>query len=238
MKPEDKLEDRLGDAFGGFADIPDPALRSASEPRSAMPPSGPSLTRRQLGRRRAVALAAAALWPIAIVGAWGLRQRESVEMSSMGAQSAVWIALIGLAAFVAFSRGKSGLGRPVRWAEWVVGAGLLSFLLIALLWIPARAVAGFAAVGPASLLAPCVGLGLFAAVPMLVVASWPLRHAMVQGAGWRGASLGAAAGFGAVLVLTLHCASAFGGHVLLAHGAPLVVATLAGAFIGARFGRA
>jgi Negative regulator of sigma F len=235
MKPEDRRDDRPGDVF---ADIPDPAFRSASQPLSSMTPGGASLTRRQLGRRRTVALAAAALWPVAIVGAWGLRQRESVDTGSMALQGALWIVLIVLAAFVAFSRGKRGLGRPVRWAEWVVGGGLLSFLFIALLWIPARAVIGFAAVGPASLLQPCIGLGLFAAVPMLMVASWPLRHAMVQGAGWRGATVGAAAGFGAVLVLTLHCPSAFGGHVVLAHGAPLVIATLAGAFIGARIGRA
>jgi hypothetical protein len=220
-----------------FADIPDPAS-FGDAPLPPIAPRLPSPTRREVTRRRVLGIASAVLWPMVILVAWGLRPRGSVDTGSMGLQSALWSAAIVVAAFAAFSGGKRGLGQDVRRSEILVFGGLLAFALIALFWIPARADTAFGAVGPASLLAPCMTLGLFVALPMLLAAGWSLRHAFVRAAGWRGATLGAAAGFGGVFVLTLHCGSPFGGHVLIAHGLPLVVATLAGALAGHRFARA
>lgn len=235
MKPDGERHEPLGE----FSDIPDllpPSLEGG--PLPVAPSGGASPTRRQLGRRRALALVAASSWPLALLVFWGLRQRGSASMGFMTAQSAMWIALLAIAAWVAFSKGRRGLGRPIRSLEAVVLGGLVLFLLVALLWLPAGAATSFGEIGPASLLAPCVSLGLFAALPMLLIAAWPMRRTLVSGAAWRGALLGAAAGFGAVFVLTLHCGSTYGGHVALAHGAPLLVATLAGAALGARLGRA
>jgi hypothetical protein len=236
MKPDNGRDERLAN---GFSDIPDPLHPSLDRgPLPGATAGGPSPTRRRLERRRALAFAAAAVWPLALLAGWGFRQRGSAGIGFLAAQSATWIALLALAAYLAFSRGRRGLGRPVRLIETTVIAGCLVFVLTALFWLPANAADGFAAIGPAPLLVPCVSLGLLVALPMLLVAMWPRRRAFVSGAGWRGAALGAAAGFGAVCVLTLHCSSTFGGHIALAHGAPLLVATLAGATLGVRVGRA
>jgi hypothetical protein len=40
-----------------------------------------------------------------------------------------------------------------------------------------------------------------------------------------------------VVVLVLVCGSPYGGHIALAHGMPLIVATLIGAWGGSRIGR-
>jgi hypothetical protein len=72
----------------------------------------------------------------------------------------------------------------------------------------------------------------------MALAMMALRRSFVAGAAWRGALVGAACGFVAAFVLTLHCASPFGGHVVLAHGVPIGVAAAVGAFFGIRVGRA
>jgi len=233
MKPDGERP-----AFGDFSDIPDvlpPSLDRAPLPLA--PPGRASPNRAQFGQRRALALGVAALWPLVPLAVWGLRPRASAGLGFLAAQGVTWIALLLVAAFVAFSGGRRGLGRSVRSIEAVVLGALFSFLVVALLWLPSGSAGGFAEIGPASLLTPCVTLGMLVAAPMLLVAAWPLRRTLPSGAGWRGAALGAAAGFAAVLVLTLHCSSTFGGHVALAHGAPVVLATLAGAAFGARAAR-
>jgi hypothetical protein len=126
----------------------------------------------------------------------------------------------------------------VRLAEVVAFVAPASFLLLALWWVPLQTHTELAAVGPVSQLFKCLSLGLAVSVPLLLVALWSLRHAWVSAAGWRGASLGAASGLVAVFALTLHCSSDFGGHIAIGHGAPLVLATLAGALLGLRWARA
>jgi hypothetical protein len=64
-----------------------------------------------------------------------------------------------------------------------------------------------------------------------------MRRAFPAGAVWRGAALGAACGLAGVVVLVLLCGSPFGGHIALAHGMPLVIATVIGAFGGSRMGK-
>jgi hypothetical protein len=235
MKPEDLHREPLA---AEFLDIPDPLQAPIGRAPLPAVPSEASPTRLQLGRRRALALGVAALWPLVLLAVWGFRQRGSADMGFMAAQGATWTALIALASFLSFSRGRRGLGAPIRAVEAVVLGGLLVFFFVALFWLPSGDASAFAEMGPPALLPPCLSLGLFASLPMLLVATWPMRRTLVNGAAWRGAALGVAAGFGAVLVLTLHCSSTFGGHIALAHGAPLLVAAVAGAILGARLGRA
>jgi hypothetical protein len=83
----------------------------------------------------------------------------------------------------------------------------------------------------------CFQIGLTVAIPMLILAAVAMRRSFPSGAGWRGAALGAACGLGAIVVLVLLCGSPFGGHVAIAHGMPLVLATLIGAWGGRALGR-
>jgi hypothetical protein len=87
------------------------------------------------------------------------------------------------------------------------------------------------------MLESCFQIGLTVAAPMALLAVWTMRRSFPSGAGWRGAALGAAAGLAGVVVLVLLCGSPYGGHIALAHGLPLVIATLIGAIGGMRLGR-
>ena len=222
------------DAFG---DIPDPLLGAPlPRPMPMQPPSTQSATRSELRRRRLALLVSALVWP-AVVLVWYEGGWRGRGLDFVAAQFVLWTALLGVAAWLALSPGTRGVGRPVRWLRATAIGAPLAFVLLGLLWLPPHGKPAIGALGPPDMLEGCFQIGLTVAVPTLLLAVWAMRRAFPAGAAWRGAALGAACGLGAVIVLLLLCGSPFGGHIALAHGLPLVIATVIGAWGGARVGR-
>jgi hypothetical protein len=222
-----------------FGDIPDPfefATREAPAP--ALAPRTQAPTRGDLKRRRALAAAVWLAWPLVVLASFGLRDRLARVSAFVSAQAVLWIAVLALALFSGASAGSRGLGLPAWIARAVtIGAPLL-FVVVALFWLAPGADEAFGATGPLQRMPPCLGVGSLVALPLLFVSIWALRHSFTTAAGWRGAALGAGCGFAAALVLLMHCGVIEGGHIALAHGAPLLLTTWLGAIFGVRWGRA
>jgi hypothetical protein len=220
-----------------WSDIPDPILGVPQPPsRGIKVPATPSATRSQLLRKRLLSLGTAALWPVAVLfyydGGW---RGHGVDF--VAAQFTIWAAFLLFAAWVALSAGTRGVGRPVPWLRIAAVGAPLAFVLLALFWLPPNGKA-FGALGPPAMLEGCFQIGLTVAVPMTFFAVLAMRRSFPSGAVWRGAALGAACGLGGIVVLVLLCGSPYGGHIAVAHGLPLVIATLVGAWGGSRVGRA
>ena len=219
-------------------EIPDPmATRASLHERRQPAPAGPSLTRRQVTVRRMVALPAVIGWSLAVVAAIHPRSGLGPHLMPIAAQCAIWIGLSLLGVHAAAARRRHGLGSPAWVAEILALAAPVVFVALAFVWLPAADGGGSTAVGPLRALLACFGVGLLVAVPALCLAAWALRHAFVTAPAKRGAAVGAACGLLAAAVLTLHCGSSQSGHVALAHGLPLVAATLLGVWIVGMAGR-
>jgi hypothetical protein len=218
-----------------WSDIPDPVL-GAARPSSVMkPPATASATRRQVQLQRLIFLGAAALWPPAVLFYYGAGWRGH-GLDFVAAQFAIWAAALLSAAWVALSAGTRGVGRPVPWLRIAAVGAPLVFMVLALFWLPPNG-KPVGHLGPPAMLESCFQIGLTVVVPMLVFSVWAMRRSFPSGPGWRGAALGAACGLGGVVVLVLLCGSPYGGHIAVAHGMPLVIATLVGAWGGSRVGR-
>ena len=224
-RPADAWSD-IPDPLGGMPQPPAPDIKA---------PATPSATRRQIQLQRVLFLGAAVLWPVAVFlyydGGW-----RGHGLDFVAAQFTLWAAFLAYAGWVSLSAGKRGVGQPVPWLR-IAGVGApFAFVSLALFWVPPNGKA-FGALGPPAMLEGCAQIGLTVAVPMLLLAVWAVRRSFATGAAWRGAALGAACGLGGVVVLVLLCGSPYGGHIAVAHGLPLVVATLIGAWGGRKIGR-
>jgi hypothetical protein len=177
------------------------------------------------------------MWAVAMLVYWGLRDL-SADASLVGSQVIAWSALAGLALLLALGRGARGLGERLDFARWLSVAAPLTFMVASLFLAWLSQGTGFGALGSLASGLRCFALGMLVAVPMVAVLAWSVRRSFPTGARSRGAVLGAACGVGAAVVLTLHCASPFGGHVALAHGLPILLATVLGALAGEAWGRA
>jgi hypothetical protein len=230
----EREDQHLADAW---SDIPDPI---AGTPRPSSPsiqaPATPSATRSQLMLQRLVFLGTAVLWPVAVLFYYGGGWRGH-GVDWVAAQFALWAAFLLFAGWVALSAGGRGVGRPVPWLRIAAIGAPFAFLVLALIWLPPNG-KPFGDLGPPAMLEGCFQIGLTVAVPMLLFSVWAMRRSFPSGAAWRGAALGAACGLGGVVVLVLLCGSPYGGHIAVAHGMPLVIATLIGAWGGSRIGRA
>ena len=219
-----------------WSDIPDPL---AALPQAPLPdikvPATPSATRRQVQLQRVLFLGAAVLWPVAVFFYYGGSWRGQ-GLDFVAAQFSLWAAFLAYAGWVALSAGARGVGRPVPWLRIAALGAPFAFISLALFWLPPNGKA-FGDLGPPAMLEGCFQIGLTVAVPMLLFTVWAVRRSFPSGAGWRGAALGAACGLGGVVVLVLLCGSPYGGHIAVAHGLPLVVATLVGAWGGRTIGR-
>ncbi len=222
-----------------WLDIPDPAskvLARGGDPIAA--PKQRALTRREVKTRRTAALAGWLVWPLAVLVVWGLRGGVGDIAGFLVAQGALWIALLLAGGRAATAGGPRGVGVSVsRVQEAAIGIPV-SFVLIGLLWLPAGSTGELGEIGPLERVGACVGLGTLVAIPLLAIAAWAFRRAFPSASVWRGAALGAASGIAAALVLTLHCGVTLGGHIALAHGGPVMLATLLGAIVGSKVVRA
>jgi hypothetical protein len=188
-------------------------------------------------RRRLVALVGSLAWASAALALFGLREGLEENAGFVAGQTSVWLALFVLSVALAVAKGPRGLGGSVGWARALAIGVPVAFFVAGLFWLPAST-APFAATGDLSNLVGCFTVGIGVAAPLIALFAWSVRRSFPSAAGWRGALLGAASGLGAALVLTLHCASALGGHVALAHGLPLLLAALTGSWLGSRVARA
>ena len=227
------------DPEADWLDIPDPAsgIAARSGPPIA-PPKERALTRGDVKARRTVAMVGWLGWPLAVLVVWGLRRGFGDIAGFLAAQGMLWTALLFVGARTATARGARGIGVPV-WRVLAAAIGIpLAFVLIGILWLPAGSTGELGEIGPLERIGGCVGLGTLVALPLLAIAAWALRRAFPSASVWRGAALGASSGLAAALVLTLHCGVTLGGHIALAHGGPVILATLVGAIAGTKMVRA
>jgi hypothetical protein len=134
-----------------------------------------------------------------------------------------------LSLFIALGSGKLGLGLKVGLVSALAVLGPASFVLIAV----GAPIPGEIPTGVATLLAIFICFDItvaWAGVPLLL-AALTLRGAFAASAAWRSALVGAGAGLFAGATMNLHCANVAPMHMLLGHGVPVILATLAGALL-------
>lgn len=207
-----------------FGDIPDP-YASTDVPAPIAPQAmdvGP--TRAVLARRRTIMLVSAiAVGSVMLAGAWAAPRGEL--SGSFIALSVGMPAVASLVAWrVASRQGRLGLGATsTDLFTALLGAGAL-FVLSAL-GPPAMNDVGF----DARSTVVCGGLGAAMGVLPFVFAVLAYRGAFVTNALTRMAAFGIAAGAFAALLLRLHCPHDGVMHVLVGHGAALVLFAALGA---------
>lgn len=193
----------------------------------------PAATRDQIWRRNAWLLLSAGMVPLLVFGAFG-GVRAAPRPPALVLQTSLGAGAIALGcAVVAFSRGRSTLGRarmglvsvaaaaPLALLGWKIATSA-SFERMMVSW-PTR-------VGLRCLLLSC----LVAAWPLAVMAIIRRGSDPVQ-PGLTGAALGAAIGAASWVLVDLNCPVAYVPHLLLGHVLPLLLAMLAGAGLGQRF---
>jgi hypothetical protein len=224
------------DFLAQLREIPDPV--SGAPAAKARPPLAPLAPDRGLTRRRRwLALVVALAWLGLNLAVFGVRG-DLLTLPSLyvDAQIVLPFSLAIGSLAVALAPGRLGLGLGLGMVMVTAVLGPASFCLIG----PGAPPPSEPAQGASSLLAAFVCLDItvaFAAVPLLL-AGLVLRAAFPVGAGWRGASVGAAVGLLAGATINLHCANVARFHMLVGHGIPVIAATLIGAFVVARWTRA
>jgi hypothetical protein len=206
-------------------DIPDPY--AASEWTDAVVPRvdelPPAPTRMQLRATRVLAVAVAAACDIALVMAMGLRGGKAGITPGV-VLLGVGLPLLGAAGAVAVAQSSASRRNTV------MGSIAIAYLVFTATALATR--------GPGSVSAEAmvrcmvVGAGL-SAVPVLV-SILCMRRAFATAIRSRSAAIGVASGLLAAAATRMHCGDDALLHVLLGHGAPVVVAMVATVAWGAR----
>jgi hypothetical protein len=216
-----------------LADIPDPfSEASVKAPRSrGARPAAPSPPRSGVHGLRGVAVAMA----LVSQAAW----LTLVEHRSDLAASSPWALLLGIgipiaAATVALSAaarpGALGLGESMSRLAALVALSVAVFVIGTLFAAPRDSEALWSWGHAVRCMTVSAAL---AAVP-LALGVWSFRHAYVAAATWRSAGLGVAAGALAAGTMSIACSNDGALHVLVGHGAMMLV----GGAVGAALGRA
>ncbi|HEY1690615.1 MAG TPA: NrsF family protein [Polyangiaceae bacterium] len=217
-----------------LAEIPDP-FGGAARPVAAAPPMpAGSPTRRDVRRRRAVAAAAVLVYEVG----WLLVVEHRADLSELpGTSIAIGLLLPLVAAAVALVGcrvpGRRGLGAPVAW-------------LLSLCVLPAALFAlGTLATSPPdteghfwSLVVRCMGVTALLTAGPLALGGLVFRRAFAAASQWRTAALGAACGAIAAATMSLACRHSGALHVILGHGAMILVGGAVGALVLGRVTRA
>lgn len=221
------------DLLEGLKDIPDPAAHVAGcpPPPPMEAPAEPSLTRPARGRRVARAMLAGLGWVLLLT--WIAGFRADIGSPRVAIPLVLWALLSGLGLRLALAPRARGLPAGVRALKALVAAVLVGFLAAAV------AMSG-AADGPLPLMAHlrCSAIALGMALLPLALAALVLRRSFLSAPAWRGATIGALCGLGAVIGIQAHCAHDDLLHVAFAHGLPIAAGALLGAAAGALRGRA
>jgi hypothetical protein len=219
-----------------WLEIPDPvAGQPATTPAIPIFASRAPI-RRAVALRRAFVALGAALLAAAVLLLVGVRGSPRAHVGEMVAQPMLLGAFGMMAVFGAAGRGRWGVGLRLRWSILLAAGIPAGFVLFVWAFFPG-AQPGEAVLGPFRSLVACFGTALTIVVPSAAGAAWGLRHSFLSGAAWRGGAVGAACGLLAALVLALHCGISLSGHVVLAHGLPIAIAALLGAFVIGKSGQ-
>jgi hypothetical protein len=217
-----------------FGDVPDPwSVEKAPLPYARLATRLPSPERAVMQKRRVAALSGSLLWLGAQLAVFGMR-RDLAELPFVYVAAQVLLP-VGLAVstlVLALQPGKLGLGmRLGPLSTFAVLAPAAFALAAAGTPLPTEPRAG--AVSPLGM-GVCFGLSVaWASIPLLLLAL-SLRGAFAAAARWRSALVGAGAGLFAGATINLHCPNLAPLHLLLGHGLPVLIATLAGACLLAR----
>jgi len=212
-------------------DIPDPAAGVDATPvPAATPPAEASLTRAARARRVVASIALATAWLLAVLFVVGFRPDLATPLVAM--PIAAWLAVGAVLLGVVLRPRARGLPagiRVVQHAVWIVPAIYVAVAVIVaapsglpLEWGTIRG---------------CAAMSTSIALGSAVAAAIVLRGSFFSAAGWRGAAVGALAGLAGSVGAHAHCPVPDLGHLLAAHGAPIVLFALAGAVVGRLGGR-
>jgi hypothetical protein len=224
----------------GLGDIPDPfarAARTSPRPPGDPPPSSPSRAQVRGLRVAAVAIAllAQGVW-LALV-----EHRSDIAASSVtGLLFGLGIPLVAAAVALAAAtrRGALGLGESATRLAALVGLSVAVFVVGTMVAAPqALTSGGEAGVTPSSVefwdhARRCMAVTAALAALPLALGLMSFRHAFVAAARWRSAALGAAAGGLAAATMSLACSDGSAAHVLVGHGAMMLVGAAIGAALG------
>jgi hypothetical protein len=223
--------------LGRLAEIPDPFADSVEPPECRLSPANMAASppRHHLCAVRVAAVGGG----LAFDGAWVLFIDRRPDLGSIQALQLVlglgvplFAALIAVCAVA--RRGEVGLGEPkARTVTLAVASAALFAVATAALAPPSLAddlfwrravgcmmVTGPLAVGP-------LALGIFA-----------FRRAFAAASAWRAGALGTASGALAAATMSLVCPINSASHVIVGHGAIIVIAAVVGAVLGRRICRA
>jgi hypothetical protein len=211
-----------------FLDVPDPfASDNGAHLRApdvdALPPS-PTRSRTRVVRLGA--LGAAIVCEAMFISLMGLRDTATLSYRVVGYGIALPLAVAAVALGVL----QKSASRRDRVLAAIAGGVVVFFATTLLAQAP----------GDESLpgMVRCiVGGGMMAAGPALL-AVFAMRRAFATGATWRTAALGLASGLIGAAATRLYCPNDAFAHVLIGHGAPILLAVVAAAALGPRFTRA
>jgi hypothetical protein len=214
--------------------IPDPfAAPSDAPPMRA--PEWPSPTRQRVRRDRGIAAVAVVLYEVGWV-AFVERRADLASLPPWVIAAGLLVPLVATAlAFGAVvARGRRGLGVSTAWLAALSALPPLLFAVVTL------------AVNPPdpegepfwNLVARCIGVSsVLVAIP-LALGAMVFRHAFPGASMWRTAALGVACGGLGAATMSLVCRHGGAFHVVLGHGAMMIVGGAVGALLGRRMTRA
>jgi hypothetical protein len=210
--------------------IPDPFADAGSSASAGAPalPATASPTRADVRRRRVAAAVAAALYEVA----WVALVEHRHDLGSLPAWSlvlglAVPLGAAALALGAASGSGRLGLGAPARWLALLCVAAPVLFAVVTLVTSPHDEDGPFW-----SLAGRCMAVTALLTAPPVALAVVAFRRAFVAASAWRTAALGIACGALAAATMSLVCWHAGGLHIVVGHGALMVVAGAVGALLG------
>jgi len=213
----------------------DAVHRDAETVRAKILGEPKAATRREVRRRRFLAIGVSLLWFVALLFAAGFQRDVAAAGTAFLGQVVLPAALGFVAMYVAIARGRLGLGPRV---EWLIGLTLAAPAVFAVAALASSAAPG---AGDPPLLKHAIGCCsvaiLVATVPM-VAATYGLRRVSVTDAPWRSALVGIGIGLISAAVLGMHCSSTDGAHLVTGHITPVVLLGLSAVVVIRRFARA
>lgn len=217
-----------------LADIPDPAADTAARTAPVpVVPSLPSLTRAER-RRRAVLYAVLSLvWVGACV--WYCEPREDMTEPGAIAPISLWTLASALALGLALLPRRRGLPPGIRAIQLVL-AGVPILFVLPVLILSAGAPAGSFSLhwntgGQCLTLTSLMGLGPLFFASLALQGSFPSVPII------RGAAVGVLCGLFGAIGMHAVCPCALRNHLLISHGAPILLLALLGGAFGALRGR-
>jgi hypothetical protein len=223
--------DRGDDFARTLGDIPDPAAAIApSGVPSPEPPAERSPTRAERRRRNVLLGIVGVAWVVGLAWFFGFRgdlARPGVFVS-LGAMCVA----VALGFSVQVRGDERGLPARVGTVRVAGASAALLFLIVV--------VATSTSDPPFSWsnTAGCILAACILATGPLAAAAASMRRTFLNAPALRGAAIGAVCGLAGSTGIHAHCAIPTSGHVLIAHGFPIVLGTALGALLAAVRGRA